>query len=325
MSYTLMGGTGDPAGTAAAAVAAHEADTTNVHGITNTALLETTAGAQSKADAAQAAAIAASAQRGSNLSDLASASTARTNLGLGGSATRAVGAGSGQVLSADTVDAKGDLFVATADNTVTRLAVGADGQIPVADSTQTSGVRWSAFLHSRGDPLTAGGEAVCDRRIIAATGTALGSGNLQLTYFTAQVAETINNLVLYTASTAAATVTLIRYGVYSVAANGDLTLVASTANDTSLLAVANTRYLKALSSSWSKLAGQRYAAGLLTVSTTSPSMVAVNAQSAAIFDAVFAQEPRLFGVVTSQSDLPSTVANASVTSSRRAPYAEMLP
>lgn len=43
---------------AAAALAAHEADTTSVHGIANTALLETAAGAQAKADAAQAAAAA---------------------------------------------------------------------------------------------------------------------------------------------------------------------------------------------------------------------------------------------------------------------------
>ncbi|MFD4921160.1 hypothetical protein ACFWNE_07550 [Streptomyces goshikiensis] len=41
---------------AGAALAAHEADTTAVHGISNTAALETQAGAQSKADAAQAAA-----------------------------------------------------------------------------------------------------------------------------------------------------------------------------------------------------------------------------------------------------------------------------
>lgn len=44
---------------AASALATHEADTTNVHGIGDTAALETQTGAQSKADAAQAAAIAA--------------------------------------------------------------------------------------------------------------------------------------------------------------------------------------------------------------------------------------------------------------------------
>lgn len=52
--------------TAAGALASHEADTTNIHGITNTALLETLAGAQAKADAALAAAL-ASAANGSNI------------------------------------------------------------------------------------------------------------------------------------------------------------------------------------------------------------------------------------------------------------------
>lgn len=46
---------------AATALAAHEADTTAVHGISNTANLETQTGAQSKADAAQAAAISSAA------------------------------------------------------------------------------------------------------------------------------------------------------------------------------------------------------------------------------------------------------------------------
>jgi len=48
------------------------------------------------------------------------------------------------------VDAKGDLIVGTADNTVARVAVGTGStsggalpQILIADSTQTAGVRWA--------------------------------------------------------------------------------------------------------------------------------------------------------------------------------------
>lgn len=40
------------------------------------------------------------------------------------------------------VDAKGDLFVATADNTVSRLGIGTNGKVLVADSTETEGVKW---------------------------------------------------------------------------------------------------------------------------------------------------------------------------------------
>ena len=42
------------------------------------------------------------------------------------------------------IDAKGDLVVGTAADTAARLAVGADGQVLTADSTQTAGVKWGA-------------------------------------------------------------------------------------------------------------------------------------------------------------------------------------
>lgn len=40
------------------------------------------------------------------------------------------------------VDAKGDLLVASAADTVTRLGVGNNGEMLIADSTQTAGVKW---------------------------------------------------------------------------------------------------------------------------------------------------------------------------------------
>lgn len=42
------------------------------------------------------------------------------------------------------VDSKGDMFVATGDDTVGKLSVGTDGTILTADSSQVSGVRWAA-------------------------------------------------------------------------------------------------------------------------------------------------------------------------------------
>ncbi len=42
------------------------------------------------------------------------------------------------------VDAKGDIIVATADNTLTRVAVGTNGQVLKANSAQASGVQWAA-------------------------------------------------------------------------------------------------------------------------------------------------------------------------------------
>ena len=40
------------------------------------------------------------------------------------------------------VDAKGDLIVGTANDAISRVAVGSNGQVLVADSSQTAGVRW---------------------------------------------------------------------------------------------------------------------------------------------------------------------------------------
>ena len=42
------------------------------------------------------------------------------------------------------VDAKGDLIVGTADNVVGRVAVGTNGFLLTADSSQTAGVAWAA-------------------------------------------------------------------------------------------------------------------------------------------------------------------------------------
>lgn len=48
------------------------------------------------------------------------------------------------------VDAKGDLIVGTANDTVARQAVGTDGQMLVADSTQTNGIGWANQVSAAG-------------------------------------------------------------------------------------------------------------------------------------------------------------------------------
>jgi len=57
----------------------------------------------------------------------------------------------------DLPNVKGDLLVATADNTLGRLAVGANGSVPVAASGQTTGLAWSPLLqvHAVGNSGTA--------------------------------------------------------------------------------------------------------------------------------------------------------------------------
>jgi hypothetical protein len=48
------------------------------------------------------------------------------------------------VLTKKIVDAKGDLLVGTADNAVSRVAVGTNGYVLTADSAETGGIKWAA-------------------------------------------------------------------------------------------------------------------------------------------------------------------------------------
>jgi len=63
------------------------------------------------------------------------------------------GGGTGGI-SATIVDAKGDLIVGTAADTVARLAVGSNGAFLEADSATAAGVKWSARVISRGGTIS---------------------------------------------------------------------------------------------------------------------------------------------------------------------------
>lgn len=54
-------------------------------------------------------------------------------------------------VSVNLVDAKGDLLVGSADNTLSRVAVGANDTVLMADSAQTAGVKWGSIPVPTGD------------------------------------------------------------------------------------------------------------------------------------------------------------------------------
>lgn len=167
------------------------------------------------------------------------------------------------------------------------------------------------------------GESTLARREIISSGVTTANQVLRLTYFTARKSEIISQINIPSGATAAgATPTLIRMGIYSVADNGDLTLVASTANDITLFAASSTEYLKALESPFVKNKGQRYAFGLLVRSAAA--FPTFYGQSTVLPVTMFA-EPKLASSISAQLDLPSSVANASLVSSSASIYASLLP
>lgn len=171
------------------------------------------------------------------------------------------------------------------------------------------------------DALTTGQSTI--RRRDAITAATMTSQQLRLTYFTAVKSETIASIRMVTGSTAAgATPTLVRAGIYTVAGNGDLTLVASTANDTTLLAAPNTSYTKALSSSYAVTAGTRYAVGLLVV--TAAAAPTVPAWGGTL-NATELVGPRFAASLSGQSNLPSTPTDASLSASGSPLYAVLVP
>ena len=158
-------------------------------------------------------------------------------------------------------------------------------------------------------------------RGLSTGGISTGSGNVRLTYFTAAKTETINSI--RTVCTIAGTSpTLQRIGIYSIDGSGNLTLVASTATDTTLW-IAVTSYTKALSASFSKVRGTRYALGILYVGTgTAPSLSGLLPGGSA---AEAGQPPRLSGFVSGQTDLPSSVTAASISDTSNNHYAVLVP
>ena len=76
----------------------------------------------------------------------------------------------GAVMETD-VNAKGDIFVATANNTLTRLAVGTNNHVLTADSSEASGVKWAAVSGGGGSGDVVGPSSATANNFVAFDGT----------------------------------------------------------------------------------------------------------------------------------------------------------
>lgn len=223
------------------------------------------------------------------------------------------------ILKADTAGSPAPLTVP--EGTLLGRATG--GDVAALTAAQVS-----VLLGNPLSDLLTTGEASINRRVPMTNVSAVaGGGYVYFTYFTAAKTETVTKLALSVGSTAAAaTPSLCRMGVYSVADNGDLALVASCANDTTLFAAANTRYERATEAPWAKVAGRRYAAAVIVSSAgATPTLLGIEgAASGAAVGTMFGTSPRLSGYVVG-ADLGASYAAGDVANTTRRVYMEMLP
>lgn len=166
-------GTYDPAGTAASAVAAHEADTTSVHGIADTSALLTTSSISDDAYDATS--------WNGDTTHAPSKNAVRDKI-------ESLSLSGGSVATDAIFDAKGDLPVGTAADTAAKLTAGANDSLLVADSAQATGLKWStvasalaALVTTRGDIITRGASAV-QRLALGSAGKVLRSDGTDLVY-----------------------------------------------------------------------------------------------------------------------------------------------
>lgn len=215
----------------------------------------------------------------------------------------------------------GWLYAPTPGGLVTvRGASGLSGDVDAYFGNVLMAVRNNSVLS--GDPtvLASGEETV--NRLLANTSANTSSGNLVLTYFTARKGETTANVRTLVGNGAAAGATLCRIGLYSVDGGGALTLVASTANDTTLWSGTFGASTRAWTTPYTKVVGQQYALGLLFVGTTGPKWYC----ALPVLGTEMAMAPKICGTVTGQTDLPSSITAGSVgNSSGIAAYAAILP
>lgn len=167
------------------------------------------------------------------------------------------------------------------------------------------------------------GQSTMKRREIVTTSLTIASQSLRLTYFVSKKSETVSSVSTCTGSTvAAATPTLCRLGLYEEAENGDLTLIAATENDVNLWNAANTIFNRSFSVPVDIVQGRRYAVGILIVTAVATPTMHGNGTATSIVTAI---PPKLAGQVSSQTDLPSSIANGSIANSGASTFVLILP
>lgn len=201
-------------------------------------------------------------------------------------------------------------------------------------TVKSDGVNWYCMQPYRTDTgtlLDTGGETNMSRNAIANITTTATSGAILLTPFIAARSEAITKMRVRVGGTIAATITTIKLGVYQVDKNGNLTLLAITANTTGMTGTANAAgTLTSLTSTFNKIAGRLYCTAFIFVGTTAPTLwgggglTSTSTATVNPFDLMpYSGALRRTG----QTDLVAAItkANLVIATATQAPYVEMLP
>lgn len=176
------------------------------------------------------------------------------------------------------------------------------------------------ILDQRSDRMFAAGELIgADREgTFGLANVAATSGRLFLHYFTAERTETCNLIEMWNGTVAAApTPTLIRIGFWAIDAAGSGVLVCATDHSSSIFAAVSTAYSRTLIGGFAKIRGQRYAMGLLVVSSVAvPTPYSRSTSAFGGADTVLGRSPKVAGTILGLTDLPSSFDSSAVANSR---------
>lgn len=204
-------------------------------------------------------------------------------------------------------------------------AIGTSASAARADHSHALATHANTHLSGGSDPLLLDseslttGESTRDRTAPTSSSQPT-SGTVYLSYFTARKSATVTTAAVFVEGTAGSGLTAAQLGLYSVDGSGNLTLVASSASDTTGWSSTFTKVTKTLQASYATVRGQRYAFAVVIAGTTTPALVS-NSGSAT----VNAQPPRMTGVLTGQSALPASITSGSVANDFRSFFGVVSP
>lgn len=222
------------------------------------------------------------------------------------------------ILAQDEAPVDTDVLWLDTDATAAQLAVADIPELPQSKTTNlvsdlAAKTDNSILLSATHQPTNAAD--TIDRGGLLNSATA-SSGGLNLTAFTALSSFTASQIT-YFGGSAMSGLTTARFGLYTVDSSNVATLVAETANDTTLFAAGGTLYTRSFSTArglpatYGIVAGQRYAIGVILVGTTIGSIWGAFSNGAAALKGL---SPVVSSGYTSQTDLttPRTLTGSNV-------------